>query len=198
MMAATDYGPLTDLVKYAGILISAAGAIGLTWRRRAKWEPSEQDVPSGAAKVAGLLTAIVIAVIWTQYSTAAAKPELTRISLTLGVVCVVFLLVYGYLIAQLVYVQAVSPKKNQVINVKIIGGFALTRDAKKHLREAGSIQRLFEGAGYDPDLVWTRASRAFAKQLFVLCFIGLNVSGTIALSCAALLLLLGSAPQGNA
>jgi hypothetical protein len=190
-MASPDYGPLTDLVKYAGILISSAGAIGLTWRRRANWEPSEQDVPKGPARVAGLLTAVAIGIVWTQYATVAFKAPLVRFAVSLGAGCLAFLLVYGYLIARFVYERTVSPKKNQTQTVKVIGGFTLTKDAMKQLRNAGTIQKLFEGAAFDPDLVWTRASRALAKQLFVLCFIGLNVCGTLALSCAALLFLLG-------
>jgi hypothetical protein len=190
-MASPDYGPLTDLVKYAGILISAAGAIGLTWRRRANWEPSEQDVPKGPARVAGLLTAVAIGVIWTQYSSPAFKTPIVIVAGSLGAACLVFLLVYGYLIARFVFEQTISPKKNQTQTVKSIGGFGLTKDAKKQLRNAGSVQKLFEGAAFDPDLIWPRESRALAKQLFVLCFIGLNVCGSLALSCAALLFLLG-------
>lgn len=190
-MTTTDYGPLTDLVRYAGILISAAGAISLTWRRRANWEPSEQDVPNGPARVSGLLTAVIIGIVWTQYATPNYKGSVVTVAAALGGLCLLFLLVYGYLVAQLVFERIVSPKKNQTHPIKIIGGFSLTNEAKRKLKSAGSIQKLFEGAAYDADLVWPRHSRALAKQLFVLCFIGLNVCGSIAISCAALLFLIG-------
>lgn len=194
-MAMTNYGPLTDLVKYAGILISAAGAIGLTWRRRANWEPSEQDVPNGPGRVSGLLTAVVIGVIWTQYSEPGDKHVIALLAGALGAGCLLFLLVYGYLVAQLAFERIVSPKKNQTKLIRTIGGFSLATEAKRKLKGAGSIQKLFEGSAYDPDLVWSRHSRALAKQLFVLCFIGLNVCGSIALSCAALLFLIGRGTQ---
>ncbi len=190
-MASPDYGPLTDLVKYAGILISSAGAIGLTWLRRANWEPSEQDVSKGPAKVAGLLTAVAIGIMWAQYASPAFKGPIVIAAASLGAACLIFLLIYGYLIARLVFEQTIAPKKNHTQTIKIIGGFSLTRDARKQLRNAGSIQKLFEGAAYDCDLVWLRESRALAKQLFVLCFISLNVCGSLAVSCAALLFLLG-------
>jgi len=189
-MPSPDYGPLTDLVKYSGILISAAAAIGLTWRRRANWEPSEQDVPKGAAKVSGLLAAVAVGIIWTQYSSSPYKDPLVIAAASLGVTCLVFLLIYGYLIARFVYERTISSRKNQCQIVKVIGGFTLTKDAREQLSNAGSVQKLFEGAAFDADLVWDRGSRALAKQLFVLCFIGLNVCGTLALSCAALLFLL--------
>jgi hypothetical protein len=58
-----NYDSLTDLVNAAGILVSAGVAIGLIWRGRAKWEPSEVDIPTGPERVAGLLTAIAVAII---------------------------------------------------------------------------------------------------------------------------------------
>lgn len=191
-MTSQDYGPLTDLVKYSGLLISAAGAIGLAWRRKANWEPSEQDLPKGPARVAGLLTAIVIAVIWTQFAFAWYKWPIAKAAIALGAAALVFFLVYGYFVARLTYEKETSVGRNKSKQEKIIGGFALTPDAKEALVKAGNIQRLFQGAAYDPDLVWTRESRALARQLFALCYIGLNVCGSLALTCAALLFLLPS------
>ncbi len=194
-MNESEYGPLTDLVKYSGMLMSAAIAVGLAWRRRANWEPCEEDVPKGPSHVAGLLSAIAIAIVWSEYSTLAARDGLTKAAIILGGCALVFLLLYGFLIANQVYEQRFSPKKGKVETRKIVGGFALTPEAKKKLRRVGSVQKLFEGAAYDPDLVWTRDSRAHAKQAFALAYIGLNLSGTMALSCAALLFLLTSSAK---
>jgi hypothetical protein len=191
-MTSQDYGPLTDLVKYSGLLISATGAIGLAWRRKANWEPSEEDLPKGPARVAGLLTAIIIAVIWTQFAFASYRWSIAKAAITLGAASLVCFLVYGYFIARLTYEKQTSVGRNKSKQEKIIGGFELTMDAKEALARVGSIQRLFQGAAYDPDLVWTRESRALARQLFALCYIGLNVCGTLALTCAALLFLLPS------
>jgi hypothetical protein len=191
-MNESKYGPLTDLVKYSGMLMSAALAIGLAWRRRANWEPCEEDVPKGPSRVAGLLSAIAIAIVWSEYSTLAAKEGLTKAAMTLGASALIFLLLYGFLIANQVFEEKFSPKKNRVESRKVVGGFRLTHEAQKQLRKAGSVQQLFEGAAYKPDLVWTRPSRALAKQAFAFAYIGLNLSGTMALSCAALLFLLTS------
>jgi hypothetical protein len=194
-MNESEYGPLADLVKYSGMLMSAGLAIGLAWRRRANWEPCEEDVPKGPSRVAGLLSAIAIAIVWSEYSTLAAKDGLTKAAVILGVCALMFLLFYGFLIANQVFEEKFSPKKNKVETRKVVGGFRLTVEAKKQLRKAGSVQQLFEGSAYKPDLVWTRGSRSLAKQAFALAYIGLNLSGTMALSCAALLFLLTSSAK---
>jgi hypothetical protein len=194
-MPSPDYGPLTDLVKYAGILISSAGGIGLTWRRRAAWEPSEQDVPKGPSRVAGLLTAVAIGIVWTEYALPKYKTSLVLTAALLGVACLLFLLIYGYLIARFVFEKVIFPDEHVI---KIIGGLNLTPPAKERLKSEGSIQAILKDLAYDCDRIWTRESRALAKQLFVLCFIGLNVCGTLALSCTALLFLVGKPDTTNA
>jgi hypothetical protein len=129
--------------------------------------------------------------MWTQYSKAEFKAPLVMFAVSMSMGALVFLLLYGYVVARFVFEQKISPKGSHAPPVKIIGGFGLTSGAKKQIRSAGSIQKLFEAAAFDPDLIWPRESRALAKQLFALCFIGLHVCGSLALSSAALLFLLG-------
>jgi hypothetical protein len=155
-MTSQNYGPLTDLVKYSGLLISAAAAIGIAWRRNANWEPSEQDLPKGPSRVAGLLTAVIIAVIWTQFSSESYQRPLAVAAIVLGTVCLLAFLTYGYFIARQTFDKEISVDPNQSKWERIVGGFRLTPDARRGLSRAGSIQRLFKGAGYDPDLIWTR------------------------------------------
>ena len=49
---------------------------------------------------------------------------------------------------------------------------------------------MLEGAAYDEDREWPHSARGLAKQAFTLAFIGLTASGTVALTAAAILLLL--------
>src|SRR5215471_20653937 len=114
MSAATpdNYGSLTGLVTTAGTLMSAALALGLTWKRRARWEPSEEDIPKGSQRVAGLLTAVATAIIWTQFATPSGIPVLTRVAISCGIASVVFLLLYGYLVSAQTYVVVRSTKPN--------------------------------------------------------------------------------------
>src|SRR5258708_24353753 len=103
-----EYGSLAPLVKVVGWLVSATAAILFSWKKNSDWEPVEQDLSKGAKGVGGVLTAIVIAVVWTQW---ADKPhEQTILSLTvwLGAATLLFLLLYGTLIAMLTFTEVAS------------------------------------------------------------------------------------------
>ena len=58
------------------------------------------------------------------------------------------------------------------------------RRSKKKL----TTQEFFRGVAYDPDHVWTRPSRAFAKMTFNVGYIGLVACGTVALTAASILI----------
>lgn len=191
LVAAAETGSLAPLVEAAGWLMSASIAIGLTWRRRAKWEPIEEDVGQGPARVGGLVCAVGLALLWTQLGDQENRDTVLTIAIVCAATCVVALLGYGYLIATHVYERLVSTQSNTHHTEKIIGGFWLSPAAveTKSARRELTIQNVLTGAAYDPDLVWSRASRALAKAVFVLAYIVLTASGTLALSAAAMLLI---------
>jgi hypothetical protein len=60
------YGVLSETVALSGSLIGAASAIGLAWMRRARWLPPEEAVPGATAKVAALVCAVVIGVLYVR------------------------------------------------------------------------------------------------------------------------------------
>ena len=131
--ATNDYGVLALVVSIAGSLIAASGAIGFSWKRRAKWEPVEEDIPQGAQKVVGLLSAVVIAVLWAT-SGPGDENFLAKLALWLVGLCVIFLLLYGYLIALQIYEKIVA-KDGKPIPQKVIGGYRLTDNAKKEIKK---------------------------------------------------------------
>lgn len=188
-----EYGPLTQLVSSAGSIMAAAGAIILSFKGRARWEPSEEDIPKGPQKVAGLAVAVVIAVLTTT-----ARPErqgmLASLAVASAAASVLFLLVYGYLVGLHTYkkVLVVDATNGRTVDSKIIGGFRLTENARETIeKQRVTVQRFLEGVAYDPDEVWTRPSRVIIKQLFVAAYIGLIGFGAVGLSAASLLLGLG-------
>jgi len=186
----TDYGVLTNLVKAAGTLITAAVAIGATWRGRANWEPSEVDIAKSPEKIAGLVTAVAIAVIWARLSDTAHISLLTQLAIAFAVVSFASLIVYSFLVGTRTFQSGAKQK--------LIGGFVLTRNARKALRNSDNrltTQEYLIQNNSDPDKVWTRNSRAAAKTSFLFCYIALVACGTIALSCASILLLLSASPQ---
>jgi hypothetical protein len=190
--AAQDTGTLAPVVKAAGWLISAVAAIGLTWRQRAHWEPAEEDVSQGPARVGGLLSAVALALIWTLLATTGHRGTLAVTAITLAALSLLALLGYGYLIATQLYDKLImsGPDTTRII---IIGGFRRTPAATAKLAERTdlTVQTLLADAAYDPDLVWPRPSRALAKMSFTAAYLLLTVCGTLALSTAAILLIVG-------
>lgn len=185
---AADFGPFSSTVGIAGSLVAAVGALALSWRGRAKWEPDEEDVSRGAQKVAGLVSVIGVGVLWALYHDATSPHEtpLLALSFSAAGVTVGALLIYGMLIAALTY-DALKPRRR-----KIIGGFVLTPFAKKALSDLettgkpATMQEIFASNGYEPDKVWNRVSRAAAKQTFAAAYILLSVSGTLGIASVAL------------
>jgi hypothetical protein len=190
-MASPDFGPLAGVVKNAGVLLSAAGAVALAWKRRARWEPAEEDVPQGAQRLGGLVGAIGIGTMWTTCNSAEHLPTLRTLSWALGLGALASFLVYGYLVGTMTYEKVVIVG-NKTISRKIIGGFWLTELAMQTLQQRRSerrpltIQQLFKGSPYDEDKVWSRQGRALAKQCFLMSYLGVTVCGTMALAAVSI------------
>jgi hypothetical protein len=182
----SNYGPLAGVVGTVGAILSAGGAITLAWKRGADWLPPEDDVPKGPARVAGVLTTIAIAAMWLETGRALYARDLERISGICAVITVLALLTYVFLMNVFVYQRRMINRGGHEESRRIIGGFCLTAAARTGLQQATTIQRLLDGAGNDPDLVWTRASRAMAKICFIVAFLGLQVGGSLAISAIAL------------
>lgn len=190
VLAQQEFGPFTNLVADAGTLIAVAAALGMAWRRRAKWEPSEIDIPNGPQRVGGLVAVAGLVLLWATYRPAPHSPGLRVLLIVLVSVCVVALLVYSFLTSTQTYVMVEALDGQRHRTVRIIGGFRTTRRAAEWLRSehGDSLQRFFEGSAYDVDRVWTRGSRALAKTCFVLAYLLLTVSGTLALAAAAIMI----------
>jgi hypothetical protein len=186
-MVAVDYGPLKDIVATGGSIMGAVGALGLAWRGRAKWEPSEQDIPSSAQKVGGLVAAVCIVLLWAEWRNADHAKSLDKLAIVLAISTILFSLLYGYLVGMQSY-DVVELAKGQTRTRRIIGGFWLTPEARSAQASAGNVtvQALLAGAGYDPDQLWSRPSRQLAKLAFQLGYLGLVISGTVALAAISI------------
>ncbi len=186
-MNTTDFGSLAPIVKGAGALIAMVIAIILAWKGRAKWEPSEEDIPGGPQKVAGLVSAVIIGIAW-YLSTASQVIVLSFWAIGLAVFALIMLVVYGYLVSSQTFTQIVIVNRKPR-EKKVIGGFRLTDQAARIIKkEKTTTQQFFKGTAYDPDMVWTRPSRSLAKSAFVVSYVGLIVGGTLALALAAIII----------
>jgi hypothetical protein len=178
---AVDYGPFKDIVAAAGAIMAMVGAIGLAWRGRSRWEPSEQDIPAGAQKVGGLVAGLLIVLLWVEWRNTDHTKALDRLIIALGIGTVILLLVYSYLVGA----QSYDVIKTRT--TRIIGGFWLKPEARAARdKHKITVQKLLAGSGYDPDKLWSRPSRQLAKSAFQLCYLGLTICGTVALAAAAI------------
>lgn len=183
IVAADKFGPLADPVATAGAIIAASVAIGLAWRRRAKWEPSEEDIPRGGQRVGALIAGIAIALMYAEWRAAEHIPSLNKAAIVLGGLTLVALLVYAYLVNLQTYkvVGESGPPS------RVIGGFWLTSEARESKRQHHkTTQELLAGAAYDVEKLWSRHSRGLAKLAFLVCYLALTVCGTVALTAAAI------------
>ena len=187
-MNGEDFGPLTGLVGTVGSIFAAGVAIALTWRGRARWEPSETDIAKGPERVGGLVTAVLIVILFVVTRPPGSGGMLPALAIFLLVVCVGSLLAYSYITGTNTYDDVKNGRK-------IIGGFKLTPRAKREMR-AGKLteQRFLSVVDSDPDEVWPRSSRSLAKLVFVALYLLLVVSGTVAIAAAAILIEKGAGP----
>lgn len=184
-----QYGILTDFVAVVGALTAATLAIGRAWRGREKWEPAEQDVPAGAEKVGNLACAVLIVLLWVKYGSGVKEPLPTWLPVTLVLVCIAALLAYSWVISAKVFEVPVVSGDGKVEKTRIIGGFRLTPQAQETVTAEGvTVEDFLKGVAYRPDRVWPRESRSTAKVMFVALSLTLTISGTLALTTAALAL----------
>ena len=180
---ATDYGALKDVVAVSGSLVAAAGAIGVSWTRRAKWMPPEETVPHATARTSGLICAVVIGSIYLLRTRLGTERLLVVSGSALGL-AVLFLIVS-------IYVNTAHSFKRRsagrAADTRVLGGFRLTGEAQRIAQERSmGSQALLDHANGDSDLVWTRPSQATAQIFSTLGFIGLQAAGSIALAAVAI------------
>jgi hypothetical protein len=179
----SHYGVFADVVSSVTSLMSAAGAIRLAFMGRARWQPPEEVVSSGVAKLSSLVTAVGIALLWVF------RAELgVRVLAIVAVVAVLLALValamaINVNIRHAYYYPVARKERNRKL-----GGATLTDEAAKISRERGRTAQMFlEDAQGDKDLVWTRSSQAMVNITSTLSFIVLIASGSCALAAAGLL-----------
>lgn len=190
-----DFGSFSQIVPAAASLLAAAGALILTFKGRANWEPAQEDVPLGAQRLGGMLTAVAIAGIYHQFVVKGGSPDTLELaSWTLAVFAVVFLLLYAFLIGLLTFDKIVALPDNKTETIKIIGGFRLTPKARELVAQGNPVKTIF-AAAYEEDLVWERGSRAAAKAVFLFVYVALVATGTSAITSSAILV--SAEPSGR-
>ncbi len=185
-MNPSDYGPFGPVVGYGGAIMATGAALFALWGgKMEKWRPPDEDLPGGAQSVVLLLCGVGMVLQWYFATPATIQWFLATVAI-LAVATVLCFLRYSGLLGTYVYVKQVATSPTSTAPVRILGGRALKPSAEKKLSEEGiDTQALFEGAAYNPDLLWTRESRQWVKQRVVSFFILTLVLGTAALTGAS-------------
>lgn len=179
----SDYGVFANVVAIAGSLMAATAAIRLAWMGRARWQPPEEAVSKGTAKIAALGSAIAIALLY-----AFGADELGKKGLAITALAAFGLVIVSLALTVLLSTSRTFEKDGR----KILGGLTLTSEAKDvQERHGQSEQEMLDTVAADK--VWTRGSIAMSHMLATLGFILLIGSGTIALAAIANLIALTSA-----
>lgn len=180
-----DYGQLKDVVGAATALMAAVSAVGVTWLRRAKWMPPEESVPGGTLRVAGLVSALAIGILFLERHKLGLDTMLVIGGIS-GFITIISLAISIYTNTRYSFVYPENGKRGMPI-IRTLGGHKLTAEAH-HIAEQRRMepQALFENAGYNKNLVWTQSSQALVQTASVLGFIALQASGSIALSAIAI------------
>ena len=135
-MGTPDYGVLSDLVPVVTAFMAGVSALTFAFKGRAKWEPAEEDIPNSAQRVGGLVTAVLIALIWYHLSYKGADSGVVGwIALGLAVFTLVAVLMYGYLVGLLTFDKIVALDDGRTKTRKIIGGFSFTPKRKRSSRK---------------------------------------------------------------
>jgi hypothetical protein len=195
-----DYGQFAPIVSVAGPILAMGAALRLGWKGRAKWEPVEEDVPAAPQKVAGLVAPLMIVLIWVQWNDVSHQGQLIKMVVGCSIGLIVSLIIYGLLQGYTydkVRKKAGEPEDSEECeNIKIIGGLWLRENARerkgKPEDDSGkariwTVQRMFAMSEYDKDELWSPSSQQLAKMLFTLGYLGLIITGTVALGSVAIL-----------
>ena len=179
----SKFGVFANLVAIAGCLAAAAAAIGLTWLKRAKWQPPEEALPASTAKFSSLIVMIFIALIYV-FGPRAGEVNLAIVSMVCLIISLVALVVT---ITTNINYSFFYPPPRKEANRKL-GGNVLTTEAQE-IKNTKNIheQALFVDAHGDKDLVWTRPSQASVAVRSTLSYIVLLAFGTCAVASAAML-----------
>lgn len=182
-----EFGPLADLVAIAGCIMAAGTALLAAWTgKRTKWAPVQEQLPNGARRVAGLLSAATTAILYIEWATGIARAAgiLTIIVVLALVLTALAFYFYQHQLGLLTYrIHKGTPAETQ-----IVGGSELTARARKaaEAREIEDPEDLLPGFAHDPVQVFTRKSIQQAKSQLSALYAVFLYAGTVALAAVAL------------
>ena len=182
----SSYGPFAPVVGYAGAIMAAGGALfTLFGRRMKKWRPPDENLPGTAQAVVLLMAGVGMVVMW-YFATPANIRWFVGGLLGLLLITAFALLRYQRLLGLYRYDRVVAISEEKTRTDYLLGGRELLPEVEKMRQKKNlTIQRLLEGALYDPDRLWSRDSREWVKSRVLTFFMLTVVMGTWALTAAS-------------
>ena len=186
-----EYGGFANLVAIVSSLVAATTAVSLAFMKRASWQPPQESVPKATSRVAGLTTAIIIAILYV-FAPSLGTPILALITVALAVIAVWGLMTSIDTNRRFSYFKE---EVNQTEATRVLGGDELEEEAAKiRKRRKRSEQELLWDAHGRLDLVWSRASLAKVEKRSTLAFILLIAAGSSSLAAAGVLVATAALP----
>jgi hypothetical protein len=178
-----DFGVFAFLVAIVSSLAAAAGAIKLAFMKRTKWQPPEEAVANGTSRLAGLMTMIFIALLFT-FGASIGLFRLAVITVSCFLIAVVALIMT---ISTNINYSYFYPAARDEANRKLGGSVLMPEAAKIKENHNQTEQEMFEDVKGAKDKIWTRASQSYVNIRSVLSFIALIGFGSCALAAAGML-----------
>lgn len=185
-----DFGPFAPVVGFACAIMASAGAIFVAWGGRMKtWNLPSKDLPGKERNLVLLLCGVFMVVEFVL-----VEPQrllwYTLAASILAILTAIFFVQYRSIINLYGYKKPEPGKNGTVVQTLILGGRKLRPEAAKKLKELQAdnpgidVQALLEGAGFNVNILWTRAELEWVRKRAVIYFILLLVVGTSALTVA--------------
>ncbi len=179
----TNFGVFAFLVAIVTSLVAAAGAIRLAYMKRTKWQPPEEVVTSGTSHLAGLMTALFIALLFVF----GAPIGLFWLAIITGVLFLFAIVALTVTISTNIKYSYYYPAAKNEASRKL-GGSVLTPEAAKiKTTHNQTEQEMFVDVRGAKDKIWTRESQASVNIRSVISFIALIGFGTCSLAAAGML-----------
>jgi hypothetical protein len=173
-----------DFIKLAGSAVGiAVAAASRVFGKKVEWLPLDEDARKLAFRVTMLLAAAGIVLMW-LLSSRVGPTALAVTALALSLLTAAVYVALRGILNRVTFQRTTA--SNEV--VPVLGGFKLTEDAQDALEEAGSVQELFKGRMYKPELVWTASSLAKTEMLVTALFVALFALGSVGFSSIGLAL----------
>jgi hypothetical protein len=199
-MQIEDYGPLAFIVTFAGFLIAVVTALRALWAGKFLWDPELGQMERAAVKVAGLGTAVGLALAFASFYGDLRNPLLIKWMIGVGIMAVLlFLLDLG--LRQMLFIQCEPNGK------RIVRGFRLNPRARDLLQGKPIAIARGDLAEFDqpppsarvlycslpphlrdPDRVWSHSSQVAAVVAIIAVYVLWSGLATNGLALAAMLI----------